>query len=122
MKSFVHLPFIQQLDIQLKDSPQFMQIIVGPRQIGKTTSILAYLEKQHSGHHHFHSADKISGGIAWLKEIWLKARRENVLLVIDEIQKIENWAEMVKKLWDEEKRSKKPIRCILLGSSSLDLH
>jgi uncharacterized protein len=122
MRKLVKLPFILQLDQQLNKYPQYIQIIVGPRQVGKTTSVLDYLEQNHKGSHHFHSADKITSGIAWLTDIWLKARSEKVLLVIDEIQKVENWAEIIKKLWDEERRLKKPIRCILLSSSSLDLH
>jgi predicted AAA+ superfamily ATPase len=122
MKKLIPLPFISLLHDQLTQSPQFIQIIIGPRQVGKTTSILNYLETHHPNLHHFHSADKISGGVAWITEIWLKARAQGVLLVIDEIQKIENWGEIVKKLWDEEKRLKNPIPCILLGTSSLDLH
>jgi hypothetical protein len=29
---------------------------------------------------------------------------ENYVLVIDEIQKVPNWSEMVKRLWDEDSR------------------
>ena len=91
MKKFVNLPFISLLHDQLTQYPEFIQIIIGPRQVGKTTSILHYLEAHHAGGHHFHSADKISGGIAWLTDVWLKARAQGVLLIIEEIQKIENW-------------------------------
>lgn len=122
MKKLIPLPFISLLHDQLTHNHQFIQIIIGPRQVGKTTSILNYLEPHHPNLYNFHSADKISGGVAWITEIWLKARAQGVLLVIDEIQKIENWGEIVKKLWDEEKRLKNPISCILLGTSSLDLH
>jgi uncharacterized protein len=122
MKKLVLLPFISKLDHNLKQSPQFIQIIIGPRQVGKTTSILDYLKTSWHNNHHFYSADSLTGNLSWLTEIWLKARSAGVLLVIDEIQKIENWAEIIKKLWDEEKRQKKPIKCVLLGSSSLDLH
>ena len=123
MTNHIELPFIHQLNNHLKNYPQFIQVILGPRQVGKTTTIIKYLEKNHKRKHHFHSAEKLSGGgLAWLTDIWLKARKEQTLLVIDEIQKIENWAEIIKKFWDEEKKSKSPIRCVLLGSSSLDLH
>jgi len=42
------------------------------------------------------------------------------ILVIDEIQKIHNWAEVVKRLWDEQRKRPK-LKLILLGSSSLSL-
>ncbi len=121
MKKLVHLPFITKLDQNLIKSPNFIQIIIGPRQVGKTTSILDYLKRKHHNNYHFHSADTLSGNISWVSQIWHQARNEKKLLVIDEVQKIENWAEIIKKLWDEEQREKKPIRCVLLGSSSLDL-
>jgi len=57
----------------------------------------------------------------WIIELWQEARRKKILLVIDEIQKIENWAEVVKKLSDEDKRNKKALMCVLLGSSSLQI-
>ncbi|MEI8027023.1 MAG: AAA family ATPase [Pseudomonadota bacterium] len=43
------------------------------------------------------------------------------ILILDEIQKIENWSEIIKKLWDESIRSRSPIKVLLLGSSSLAL-
>lgn len=39
--------------------------------------------------------------------------------MLDEIQKVEGWSEVVKRLWDEEKASGGKLRVILLGSSSL---
>jgi predicted AAA+ superfamily ATPase len=120
---YIDLFFTDELHQHLLKYPQFIQVILGPRQVGKTTTILKYLEKNHRKKHHFYSAEKLlGGGLAWLTDVWLKARKEKKLLVIDEIQKIENWAEIIKKFWDEEKRSKHPIQCVLLGSSSLDLH
>lgn len=41
------------------------------------------------------------------------------LLIIDEIQKIDNWSETVKLLWDTDTREKRPLKVILLGSSRL---
>lgn len=119
----VSLPFVTSIDKNLKKTPQFIQVILGPRQVGKTTTVLAYLNKNFFEKHHYYSAEgKTANGASWLKQVWLKARQEQMLLVIDEIQKIENWAEAVKTLWDEDKRLKVQIKCILLGSSSLDLH
>ncbi len=44
---------------------------------------------------------------------------EEFLLVVDEIQKIDNWSEIVKRLWDEDTRRNKNIKVILLRSSRL---
>jgi predicted AAA+ superfamily ATPase len=40
-------------------------------------------------------------------------------LVIDEIQKIGNWSETIKSLWDADTQSKRTLKVILLGSSRL---
>ena len=40
-------------------------------------------------------------------------------MVIDEIQKIDNWSETVKLLWDTDTRNKVNLKVILLGSSRL---
>ena len=56
-----------------------------------------------------------------LMQLRQEARSKKALLVIDVIQKVENWSEVVKALWDEDRRNKSPIMCVLLGSSSLDL-
>jgi predicted AAA+ superfamily ATPase len=42
-------------------------------------------------------------------------------LVLDEIQKVENWSEIIKKLWDDNRRRNLELKLVLLGSSSLAL-
>jgi predicted AAA+ superfamily ATPase len=41
------------------------------------------------------------------------------LLILDEVQKVKGWSEVVKLLWDKERRERKGIRAVLLGSSTL---
>ena len=61
----------------------------------------------------------------WLIDHWQKAREiaRNVpagqfhILAIDEIQKIPRWSEIVKGLWDQDRRNNLPLHIILLGSS-----
>lgn len=123
MKQVVELNLMQDLIKGMKEHSDFIQVILGPRQVGKTTGVLHFLDKHFDGPHRFVSADKIFNATpTWIREQWLAARSESALLVIDEVQKIENWAEAVKSLWDEDKRLKKKVKCILLGSSSLELH
>lgn len=121
-KTVIHLSFTDRLDRNLKTKNGLIQVILGPRQVGKTTTILDYLEREHKGKFHYVSADQVfNTGADWLILQWQTAFRENKLLVIDEIQKCENWSELIKSMWDQFKREKKHISCVLLGSSSLQL-
>lgn len=123
MKSIIELPLIRELESALKSKNGLIQVILGPRQVGKTTSVLKLLYDKYKNKNHYVSADKIfNANSKWILEQWQEARRKKHLLVIDEIQKIENWAEVVKVLWDEDKRHGINIQCVLLGSSSLDIH
>ncbi|HEU5289645.1 MAG TPA: ATP-binding protein [Cyclobacteriaceae bacterium] len=99
---------------------------MGPRQVGKSTltgQLLAKLKISSL----FISADAVPNtGDAWLEQQWETARMQlkasdasDFILAIDEIQKINNWSEVVKKLWDEDTRNNQPIKVILLGSSRL---
>ena len=77
--------------------------------------------------YHSVSADAIpNSNLAWIEQQWNTAREkfkqsgsDNFLLVIDEIQKIENWSEVVKRLWDEDAKENVDLKVILLGSSRL---
>jgi predicted AAA+ superfamily ATPase len=60
----------------------------------------------------YESADAVSAAnTAWLMQVWESARlrmkasgTKEFLLVIDEIQKIDNWSEIVKQQWDKDTR------------------
>ena len=61
----------------------------------------------------------------WLVRQWERARMaaersdRGLVLAIDEIQKIPNWSETVKGLWDADRRHDRPLHVILLGSAPL---
>ncbi len=61
----------------------------------------------------------------WLVRIWEQARiasersAQGFVLAIDEIQKIPNWSETVKGLWDADRQQDRPLHVILLGSAPL---
>lgn len=101
-----------------------IQVIMGPRQVGKTTAILSYL-KEYKGEYLYVSAEeKIALSSDWLSEVWQQAidKSRNCLLVIDEIQKIPQWSERIKMLWDKQSQTKQTkIQLILLGSSSVKI-
>ena len=64
-----------------------------------------------------------ASGSDWLQEQWQQGRAlaagggSGALLVIDEIQKLANWSETVKSLWDEDERCGCNLKVIILGSS-----
>lgn len=118
----IELPFSKNVKTALIQKSPFIQVIIGPRQVGKTTTTLKVLEENFTNKYVYYSADKVfNATTAWIHEIWQESRREKKILVIDEIQKVSNWSEVIKKLWDEDKRNSSLIGCVLLGSSSLDI-
>lgn len=103
-----------------------MQVLAGPRQVGKTTAarqVLAEIDLPS----HFASADDPAGQDRdWIRQQWELGRlaaRENpergALLVLDEVQKVEGWANIVKLLWDEDTAASTNLRVFLLGSAPL---
>ena len=117
--------FIAELSKRIQESRKFIQVVAGARQVGKTTIINQFLQR-YDREYIYESADAISGSSqVWLEQIWNAARLKiktgvsGLLLVIDEIQKVSNWSEVVKKMWDEDTRTKTNIKVILSGSSRL---
>jgi uncharacterized protein len=120
MSTSISLNYINELQERLTNGQSLIQVILGPRQVGKTTTVLKLIEEHFKKKAHYMSADVIfNSNILWLREQWQIAETEKKILFIDEIQKVENWAEGIKALYDEAKRKKKTVQCVLLGSSSL---
>ena len=109
---------------RLAEPRRFMQIVAGPRQTGKTTAIKQAIRE--SGlPSRIAAADAAEGlGAEWIRSEWIQARRlasggKRAVLVIDEVQKIRQWSEVVKSLWDEDSWNDLPLTVVLSGSSSL---
>jgi len=126
MKLFKRSMF-HQLLVRLQEPRRFLQVLTGPRQVGKTT-LARQATKELSIPVHYVSADEPAlQDRAWLAQQWDIARlltckeRTTVpaLLIIDEVQKVSGWSETVKRLWDEDTASELPLRILLLGSSQL---
>lgn len=103
-----------------------MQIVMGPRQVGKSTLVGQFTEAT-SVPFDFFAADSVNRfDTSWIPNKWQQARmrmdihsEQEHILVIDEVQKIKGWSEQVKKEWDEDSRSHRNLKVILLGSSRL---
>ena len=112
--------FVAQLEKRLCDEAPLIQVLVGPRQVGKTTGMRQLLKRTSGKYHYANADDLLVTDRTWLLEQWQKALLlgDGTLLVIDEIQKIPNWSEAIKSLWDVQPRR---LRVVLLGSSSLQI-
>ena len=103
-----------------------MQVIVGPRQVGKSTLVSQVLEEVNIPFR-LENADNVNPkDTDWIRRIWEAARsqqdlgrHEDFLLVVDEVQKIDNWSEAVKREWDADTFNRRSMKVILLGSSRL---
>ncbi len=112
------------LAARLAEPRRFIQVVAGPRQVGKSTLVqqvtdgLALPVRQAS------ADEPTLRGADWIAQQWEAARlsiedAEGAVLVLDEIQKIPGWSETVKRLWDEDTRAKRPLKAVLLGSAPL---
>ena len=105
---------------------RFMQVLAGPRQVGKSTLVGQVLQNI-SIPHSLEIADAVDPkDCDWIHRVWEAARTTMTLrgeterlLVIDEIQKIDNWSEVVKREWDADTHQHVNLKVVLLGSSRL---
>lgn len=117
----------KKLESRLSEQRKFIQVVIGPRQTGKTTAIKQAL-KELDMPSHVAAADMSSElGAEWIEMEWRQARAlaENgkpAILVLDEIQKVRQWSNAVKALWDEDSWNDLPLHVVLSGSSSLLLN
>ena len=111
---------------RIEEPRRFIQVLAGPRQVGKSTLVEQVL-KSLTIPHSIEVADAVEpNDNDWIRRVWESARttmtlrgEAEYLLVIDEIQKIDNWSEVVKREWDVDARKGRNLKVVLLGSSRL---
>ncbi|MBE6194005.1 MAG: ATP-binding protein [Rikenellaceae bacterium] len=114
----------QTIKSRLEEDRRFIQVVMGARQIGKSTVVKQVLSEL-TIPYQLYSADNVPAtNSAWISNCWQAVRSlkavnqwQCVVLVIDEIQKIANWSEAVKKEWDDDTFHDRNIKVLLLGSS-----
>ena len=107
------------------ENRKFIQVVAGPRQVGKTTAVdQAFVDLGMPTL--YASADEATlKDRIWIEQQWVAARRlakegpNGAVLVLDEIQKIPNWSETLKTYWDQDTRSQLPLKVFVLGSAPL---
>ena len=119
-------PEYQEIKKRLEEPRLFLQVISGPRQVGQSTLIEQVLSNISLPYNSYSADAELNVSQAWISNVWDAARNEmdyrkeqEHILVIDEIQKISNWSETVKKEWDRDSRERRNLKVLLLGSSRL---
>lgn len=131
---------------RLSEPPRWLVAVFGPRQTGKTMAVrqaLVLIERQSR----YVAVDEttpvetvpyspLAGADAvaslpvvrdrnWLAAVWENSRRrawraeDGFVLVLDEIQKIDGWSDVVKGLWDADRAGGCPLQVVVLGSAPL---
>lgn len=118
--------YVQTVVQRLREPRQFIQIIMGPRQTGKSTSAAQVLSYFDSPKIEFSFDRPRDLNLEKLSEVWERARAAekqsgSALLLLDELQNVPHWSSGVKSLWDEDTREGRSIRVLITGSSALML-
>src|SRR3990167_1273681 len=107
----------------LGEPRRFLQVLAGPRQVGKTTVARQVMEAIGIPSHYASADAPALKGQEWIIQQWevgrLKTGKKKAILILDEVQKVKDWSELVKQLWDEDTHHKRALHVLLLGSSPL---
>ena len=111
-----------QLLKRLQEPRRFIQVLLGPRQVGKTTLALQIAEEIKKPSHYISADLATLQSAAWIQQQWEVARNKvesvhGAVLIIDEVQKIGHWSDTIKSLWDQDTRNHMNLSVMILGSS-----
>ena len=113
---------------RMNEPRRFIQVLAGPRQVGKSTLIDQALSECQLPHYLYNADGIDENDTDWIRRIWESVRiqmdtkqEKEAVLAIDEIHKIKRWSEIVKREWDADTRSRRLLKLFLLGSSRLML-
>ena len=117
-------PQAATLSARMAEPRRFIHAVVGPRQVGKSTLVRQVTESLGLPLRYVSADEPTLRGPDWISQQWDAARlavadQAGAVLVLDEIQKIPGWSETVKRLWDEDTRTGRPLKVVLLGSAPL---
>lgn len=108
---------------RLREPRRFIQVLAGPRQVGKTTLVQGVTAASGLPVRYASADEPTLQGREWIGQQWDAARLAAVagpaILVLDEVQKVSDWSDAVKARWDEDTRRGLPLQVVLLGSAPL---
>lgn len=109
---------------RLAEQRRFVQVLAGPRQVGKTTLVQQVLADIGLPAHYASADDAVGRDREWITQQWtigrLRAQEDgSAVLVLDEVQKVTRWSDTVKLHWDEDTAGAVDLRVVLLGSAPL---
>lgn len=112
-----------ELERRLREPRRFIQVVAGPRQVGKTTLVEQVLDRLDVPVRYASADEPGLRGPEWIAQQWEAARLQagdgQAVLALDEVQKIPAWSETVKRLWDEDTRARRNLQVVILGSAPL---
>jgi hypothetical protein len=109
-----------------ESAPARIQLLSGPRQVGKT-HLLHALERRLARGVVFAAADSPASAIpGWWEAQWraaetLASQGSSAVLMVDEVQYLPDWSRRLKAEYDRVIRDGLPIHVVVSGSSSLTL-
>ena len=135
---------------RLNEPPRTLILVEGPRQVGKTTMIEQARDRldrpfrlvpvdqpEPTAPHTLPQSledpavsvaqEPLQRDIPWLVQVWERSRldadrsEKGSVLALDEIQKVPNWSEAVKGLWDADRHNQRGLHVILSGSAPLSM-
>lgn len=117
---------VATLRSRLAEERRFIQIVIGPRQTGKSTAVAQALSSLDVPVVAFSFDRPRDQRARRLEELWGQARQmledsDEVVVSLDEIQKVPDWSSTVKFLWDEDTLQGRNVKAVLTGSSALTL-
>lgn len=106
-------------------APSLIQLLVGPRQVGKTTLLLELADTL-GPQAIYVACDTPEASLpGWRDRLWQRVReqaaRSKATLLLDEIQAVSGWSAWLKSCMDQVKRQRVPLHIVATGSSSLRL-
>lgn len=116
---------LELLQQRLREAaPGRIQLLSGPRQVGKTTLLLALVDALGDGAVYAAADDPRATLPGFWERIWaraeeLAASRGQAVVLLDEVHLLPHWAARLKGEWDRLRRRRIPVHVVATGSSAL---
>lgn len=105
-------------------APGRIQLLTGPRQVGKTTLLLELAGELGSRALYAAGDGPEAAAPGFWESFWAQARslgrpKAPAVVMLDEVHAIPNWTARLKAQWDSIRRRSEPVQIIVTGSSAL---